>query len=97
MDIPVGYIKGTQASLIKEIMKDTNTYIETPSKGDTEFNVRGDPNSIKAAVREIQLKITARRNMNNKVNYDRKTVVKFNTMGEPEITEGNENDIRLDK
>ena len=100
VDVPielVGYIIGPQASLIKEIMKDTNTYIETPPKGDTEFKVRGDPDSIKAAMREIQLKIAARRNMNNEANERpvRKTVVKFNIMGEPEITEGNVNDIKL--
>ena len=54
----------TPSKSIKEDHERHKYLYRNPSKGDTEFEVKGD--SIKAAMREIQLKITARRNMKMK-------------------------------
>ena len=58
----------TPSKSIKEDHERHKYLYRNPSKGDTEFKVRGDPDSIKAVMRARQLKITARRNMNNEVN-----------------------------
>lgn len=67
IDVPVelvGYLIGPQAGLIKEIMRETNTYIETPPKGESTFQITGEEEGIQNATREILSKISARQKWN---------------------------------